>query len=85
MRLKGPRIVVRADLPSEKIGSIYIPEIGRQQPLLGTVALVGDLCAEVKVGERVLFSSRAWSRFNAPGYGFPYMLLLEKDILGVVE
>lgn len=85
MKLKGPRVVVKADLPGERIGSIYIPERARQQPLSGEVVLLGDLCTEVKIGERVIFGGRAWSRFNAPGYGFPHMLLLEKDLLGVIE
>ena len=85
MKLLGPRIVVRADLPGEKIGSIVIPESSRQQPLIGTVVLVGDGCTELQLGDRVIFPSRAWSRFNAPGYGFPHMLLLEKAILAVIE
>ncbi len=83
-RLKGRRIVVRADVPSEMIGSIVIPERARQQPLIGTVVLVGDRVTEVSVGDRVMFPSRAWSRFNAEGYGFPHMLLKEEDLLCVL-
>lgn len=86
MILKGARVVVRADLPGEKIGSIVIPEIARRQPLIGEVVLLGDKCSgDLRLGERVIFPSRAWSRFNAPGYGFPFMLLWEKDLLGVIE
>lgn len=83
MRLKGRRVVVKADLPGEKIGSIVIPERYRAQPLTGTIVLVGDKVTEVQVGDRVLFPSRAWSRFNADGYGFPHMLLKEGDLLCV--
>ena len=83
-RLKGRRVVVRAELPTEKIGSIVIPERYRHQPLTGEVVLVGDLVKSVHVGERVLFPSHAWSRFNAEGYGFPHMLLKEEDLLCVI-
>jgi co-chaperonin GroES (HSP10) len=86
MRLRGARVVVRADKPGEKIGSIVIPQIAQQQPLSGTVVVLGDgVSGDVRIGERVLFPSRAWSRFNAPGYGFPYMLLWERDLLCVIE
>lgn len=82
-QLKGRRVVVRAEVPGEMIGSIVIPEKYRAQPLVGEVVLVGDKVTEVSVGERVMFPSRAWSRFNAEGYGFPHMLLKEEDLLCV--
>ena len=82
-RLKGRRVVVKAQLAGERIGSIIIPERARQQPLVGEVVLVGDQVTEVQVGDTVLFGSRAWSRFNAEGYGFPYMLLKEEDLICV--
>lgn len=82
-RLKGRRVVVRAELPGDKIGSIFIPERARKQPLVGDVVLVGDKVTTVQVGERVMFPSIAWSRFNAEGYGFPHMLLKEEDLLCV--
>jgi co-chaperonin GroES (HSP10) len=82
-RLKGRRVVVKAEPPSERIGSIYIPERAQQQPLMGVIVLVGDQVTEVQVGDRVMFGSRAWSRFNAEGYGFPHMLLKEEDLMCV--
>jgi co-chaperonin GroES (HSP10) len=84
-RLKGKRVVVKAEPPGERIGSIIIPERARQQPLVGTVVLVGDRVTEVSVGDRVMFPSRAWSRFNAEGYGFPHMLLKEDDLMVVMD
>jgi co-chaperonin GroES (HSP10) len=83
LKLKGRRVVVRAELPGEKIGSIVIPERYRQQPLVGEVVLVGDKVTSVQVGERVLFGSRAWSRFET--LGFPHMLLKEEDLMVVIE
>jgi co-chaperonin GroES (HSP10) len=85
MRLKGRRVVVKTDLPGEKIGSIVIPEKYRAQPLTGVIVLAGDKVTEVQVGDRVMFGSRAWSRFNAEGYGFPYMLLKEEDLMVVLN
>jgi hypothetical protein len=32
-----------------------------------------------------MFPSRAWSRFNAEGYGFPHMLLKEDDLMAVMD
>ena len=85
-RLKGRRLVVRADLPTEKIGSIIVPEVARRQPLAGEVVLIGDQCGDdVRIGDRVLFGRMSWSRFNAEGYGFPYMLLKEEDVMGVLQ
>ena len=85
MRLRGKRVVVRADVPGEKIGSIVIPERYRAQPLTGTIVLVGHKVTTVSIGERVLFGSNSWSRFNARGYGFPHMLLKEEDLMCVLS
>ena len=82
-QLKGRRVVVRAEVAADKIGSIYVPDRAKQQPLVGEVVLVGDKVTEVSVGDRVMFPSIAWSRFNAEGYGFPHMLLKEEDLLCV--
>jgi len=85
MQLRGRRVVVKADLPSERIGNIIIPERARMQPLTGTVVLIGHLVTSIVIGERVMFSSRSWSRFNAEGYGFPFMLLKEEDLWCVLS
>jgi co-chaperonin GroES (HSP10) len=84
-RLKGRRVVVRAELPGEMIGSIVIPEKYRAQPLVGEVVLVGDKVTEVSAGDRVMFGSRSWSRFNAEGWGFPHVLLKEEDLMCVIQ
>ena len=85
MKLRGKRVVIKADLPGERIGSIIIPERYRAQPLTGTVVLIGHQVTSVKIGERVMFPSMAWSRFNAEGYGFPHMLLKEEDLMCVLS
>ena len=83
--LRGRRVVVKADLPGEMIGSIVIPERARMQPLTGKVVLTGHQVTSVEIGERVMFGSMAWSRFNAEGYGFPFMLLKEEDLMVVLS
>lgn len=85
MRLRGRRVVVRADLPGERIGAIVIPERYRSQPLTGEVVLVGHQVTTVHAGERVMWGHYAWSRFNAHGYGFPYMLVKEDDLICVLS
>jgi co-chaperonin GroES (HSP10) len=85
IRLRGRRVVVKADLPGDKIGSIVIPERAKSQPLTGEIVLIGHTVQSVHLGDRVMFPSMAWSRFNAEGYGFPYMLLKEDDLMGVME
>ncbi len=71
-------------MPSEKIGSLYIPDVAKQQPLVGEIVLVGDKCGnEVNVGDRVLFGSRSWSRFET--LGFPHMLLKYEDLMAVLS
>ena len=78
-------MVIRADIPGEMIGSIVIPESARSQPLTGVIVLVGHQVTSVVIGERVMFGSMAWSRFNAEGYGFPFMLLKEEDLMCVLS
>lgn len=82
-RLRGRRVVVRADVPGERLGSIYVPEVARRQPLVGTVVLVGHQVTEVAPGDRVMFGHHTWSRW-AP-LGFPHVLLWERDLLAVLE
>ncbi len=82
-RLRGRRVVVRADVPGERLGSIYVPEVARRQPLVGTVVLVGHQVTEVAPGDRVMFGHHTWSRW-AP-LGFPHVLILERNLLCVLE
>lgn len=83
MQLRGHRVVVKADVPGERIGSIIIPERARMQPLTGTVVLIGHKVTSVVIGERVMFGSMAWSRWQP--LGFPYMLLKEEDVWCVLS
>lgn len=81
MQLRGRRVVVKADVPGEKIGHIVIPERYRAQSLTGEVVLVGHKVTSVRVGDRVLFGSHAWSRWHP--LGFPHLLVKEEDLLCV--
>lgn len=83
MRLRGARVVVRADVPGDRIGSIYVPDVAKRQPLVGEVVLRGDACTEVEVGDRVMFGHNSWSRWEP--LGFPHMLLWERDLLCVLS
>ena len=80
-RLLGARVLVRRELPSEKIGLIVVPERSRQTPQEGVVVAVGPEVTTLSTGDRVLFGRYA---------GLPvslddrlYTLLWERDVMAV--
>jgi chaperonin GroES len=89
----GDRVVVERDA-SEKItaGGIVLPDMAKDKPTRGKVVSVGEgrlldsgkrVALQVKVGQRVLFSSYAGDTFKM---GTRELLLLrEEDILAVIE
>jgi chaperonin GroES len=38
----GERVLIKPDEPPEKIGSVFIPEAAKEQPMRGIVMKVGD-------------------------------------------
>jgi chaperonin GroES len=89
----GDRVVVERD-ESEKItaGGIVLPDTAKDKPTRGRVVSVGDGRLldsgarsefQVKVGDRVLFTSYAGDTFKL---GTRELLLLhEEDILAVIQ
>lgn len=89
----GDRVVVeREESESKTAGGIVLPDSAKDKPARGTVISVGDgkLCddgsrkaLQVKVGDRVLFTSYAGEQFKV---GDAELLLMrEDDILAVIE
>lgn len=89
----GDRVVVeREESESKTAGGIVLPDSAKDKPARGTVVSVGDgkLCddgsrkpLQVKVGDRVLFTSYAGEQFKV---GDAELLLMrEDDILAVIE
>ena len=95
MRLQplGDRVVVERD-ESEEItaGGIVLPDSAKDKPARGKVVSVGDgrlledgtrAPFQVKVGDRVLFSSYAGDEFKIDDQEL--VLMREEDILAIID
>jgi chaperonin GroES len=89
----GDRVVLeREESESRTAGGIVLPDTAKDKPARGTVVSVGDgrlldngkrAPFQVKVGDRVVFSSYAGDEFKL---GERKLLLLrEEDILAIIE
>lgn len=89
----GDRIVVeREESESKTAGGIVLPDSAKDKPARGTVISVGDGKLlddgtrgklQVKVGDRVLFSSYAGDEFKIGDQEL--LLMREDDVLAVIE
>lgn len=89
----GDRVVVERD-ESEEVtaGGIVLPDSAKDKPARGVVVSVGDGkllddgsrgALQVKVGDRVIFSSYAGESFKVDDEEL--LLMREDDILAVIE
>lgn len=89
----GDRVVVeREDSEVRTSGGIYLPDTAKEKPTRGKVISVGNgrlledgtrSPLQVKVGDRVLFTSYAGEQFKV---GEQELLLMhESDILAIIE
>jgi chaperonin GroES len=89
----GDRVVIeRESSESKTAGGIVLPDSAKDKPARGTVKAVGDgklnqktgqrVALQVKVGDRVLFSSYAGDEFKVDGEEL--LLMREDDILAVI-
>lgn len=89
----GDRIVVERDSSeSTTTGGIVLPDSAKDKPARGVVLSVGDgrllkdgtrAQMQVKVGDRVLFSSYAPEEMKVGDA--EYLLMREDDVLAVIE
>jgi chaperonin GroES len=89
----GDRVVLeREESETTTAGGIVLPDSAKNKPARGTVVSVGDgkltddgkrSPLQVKVGDRVLFSSYAGDEFKIGEQ--EYLLMREDDILAVIE
>ena len=89
----GDRVVVQREESEEKTaGGILLPDTAKDKPARGTVISVGNGKllddgsrgkVQVKVGERIIFSSYAGETFKVDDE--EYLLMREDDILAVIE
>jgi len=89
----GDRVVVQREEVEERTsGGIVLPDTAREKPARGKVVAVGDgrllddgtrSQLQVKVGDRVLFTSYAGENIKVGDE--EYLLMREDDILAVIE
>ncbi len=89
----GDKVVVEREEVSEKtLGGIYIPDSAKDKPSRGTIIAIGTGKLlddgtrgemQVKIGDRVLFTSYAPETIEINDEEF--LLMSESDILAVVE
>lgn len=89
----GDRVVIEREEAEERTaGGIVLPESAKNKPARGKIVAVGDgrlldngsrNQIQVKVGERVLFSSYAGETFKVGDQEL--LLMREDDILAVIE
>jgi chaperonin GroES len=87
------RIVVqRLEAESQTAGGILLPDTAREKPRQGQVLSLGEgkrlengqrAAFQVKVGDRVLFSSYAGHEITVEGK--EYLIMTEDDILAVLD
>ncbi len=95
MRIKplGDRVVVKV-LPNEETtkSGIVIPDTAKEKPQEGEVVAVGSgrilengqrVELEVSVGDRVFYSKYSGNEIKLDGE--EYLILNERDILGIVQ
>ena len=98
MNLKpiGDRIIVRREASDAKSsGGIFIPEAAQKKPQRGEVLAVGPgktnkkdgsrSPMQLKVGDKVLFTSWAGDEFKDRKQAGEVLVLHEEDVLAVIE
>ena len=94
IRPLGDRVVVKPAEREEKTkGGIFLPDTAsKERPMEGTVLAVGEgrrddngklVPMSVKAGDRVLFAKYSGTEFKVDEV--EYLILSEKDILGVIQ
>ena len=89
----GDKIVVQREESEERTeGGIYLPDSAKNKPTRGTIVSVGDGrlledgsrgAMQVKVGDRVLFTSYAGENIEIGDT--EYVLMSEAEVLAVLE
>ncbi len=89
----GDRIVVkRLEADDRTTGGIVLPDAAKEKPKRGEVIAVGDgklnddgerAALQVKVGDRVLFSSYAGTEVTLEDEEF--LVMREEDVLGILK
>ncbi len=94
IRPLGDRVVVKPAEREEKTkGGIFLPDTAsKERPMEGTVLAVGEgrrddsgklIAMSVRSGDKVLFAKYSGTEFKVDDV--EYLILSEKDILGIIQ
>jgi chaperonin GroES len=85
-------VVERLEAESKTAGGIVLPDNAKEKPKQGKILSLGEgkvlengkrASFQVKIGDKVLFTSYAGSEVNVNGKD--YLIMTEDDILAVVD
>ncbi|MEB3329023.1 MAG: co-chaperone GroES [Candidatus Sericytochromatia bacterium] len=91
IRPLGDRVVVKVVKDEKTAGGIFLPENAQEKPQTGEILAVGPgkildngsrQTIDVAAGDRILFAKYSGTEVKLDGE--TYLLLAEKDILGVI-
>ena len=78
----GNRVHVAQDLAEEKTaGGLYIPDNQKEKPATGTVLATGEMCREVKPGDKIIYGKYAGTPIKDGDV--ETILMRETDILAI--
>lgn len=89
----GNRILVERSKPQSSKGGILLPDTAQEKPKEGTVVAAGPgkrneqgaiEPMNIKIGDRVLFSSYSGTEIKQAEEEGKYLILSEDDVLGVL-
>jgi len=92
IRPLGDRVVVKVVKQEKTAGGIVLPDTAQEKPQMGEVIAVGPgrildngerAKMDVAAGNKILFAKYAGTEVKLDGD--EYLLIAEKDILGIVE
>jgi chaperonin GroES len=83
--LKDRLLVVREEQASTTASGLYIPDSAKEKPLEGKVTAVGPDAKEdgISIGDKVVFAS--FSGMEITIEGTDYLILLSKEVLGLIK
>ncbi|WP_309499185.1 co-chaperone GroES [Sulfurovum sp.] len=83
--LKNRVLVTREEQSNTTASGLYIPDSAKEKPLEGKVVAVGPTAKEdgISVGDTVVFAS--FSGMEITIEGKEYLILLSKEILGLIK
>jgi len=94
IRPLGNRVLIKRSKPQATKGGILLPESAQEKPKEGIVVQIGPGSVDenghkeqmnLKIGDRVLFSSYAGTEVKDLGGEEDYLIVEEKDVLGILS